>query len=258
MTAVLSTRGLSVRYGGVKALSAVDLDVEAGQLVGLIGPNGAGKTTLIDAVTGFTACQGEILLSERPINRLSPDARARAGLARTWQSTDLFDDLTVRENLAVTCQRPPILRILKELVRGDTMTTPGVNRALQALELEELADMRPRALSEAHRRLVGVARALAAEPQALCLDEPAAGLDAGARVALGQHLKEIAARGIAVLLVDHDMGLVLTVCDHVVVLDFGSVIARGSPEDVRADAKVIEAYLGSVDHDVTPIRNERR
>jgi branched-chain amino acid transport system ATP-binding protein len=244
MTGVLRTSSLSVNYGGVRALVDVDLEVESGQLVGLIGPNGAGKTTLIDAISGFARAEGRVELDGRDLTRMAPHERARAGLARTWQSADLFDELTVAENLAVTSGRPSVARTVREIARGRTDFDPAVSSALAFLDIEELADALPESLTQGQRKLVGVARALAPKPRALCLDEPAAGLDTAESARLGEHLRQIVQTGTAVLLVDHDMGLVLSICDHVVVLDFGKVIASGRPEEVRSDAGVIEAYLG--------------
>jgi branched-chain amino acid transport system ATP-binding protein len=244
VSVVLRADGISVNYGGVRALRDVDLEVAEGELVGLIGPNGAGKTTFIDAITGFVHAEGRVELDGIDITSLPPDKRARHGLARTWQSAELFDELKVRENLAVTGGRPSLGQVLRELVTGRAAPRDAVDRAIELLELEDLAGAMPDSLTQGQRKLVGVARALAAEPRLVCLDEPAAGLDSGESENLGRRLREIVAHGTGMLLVDHDMGLVLSVCDRVVVLDFGSVIASGSPEDVRRDRRVVEAYLG--------------
>jgi branched-chain amino acid transport system ATP-binding protein len=236
MSDVLRTDALSVAYGGVRALVEADVRVGPGQVVGLIGPNGAGKTTFIDAVCGFTRATGRVWLNGEDVSGLSPHRRARAGLGRTWQAADLFDDLTVAENLAVAA-RPTFRR------RRDDAGDPAM--VLSRLGLDGAADHATTELSQGQRKLVGVARALVAEPAVLCLDEPAAGLDTDESRELGQRLRALADAGTAMLLVDHDMGLVLSVCDEVVVLDFGRVIARGTPGEVRADRTVIEAYLGS-------------
>jgi branched-chain amino acid transport system ATP-binding protein len=173
------------------------------------------------------------------------------GLARTWQSIELFDDLTVRENVAVAAEHPSAWGALREVVSRSDGQTELVDDALHLFGLEGRSEAMPSDLSQADRKLVGVARALAAGPRLLCLDEPAAGLDALESDALGRHLREIADRGTALLLVDHDMGLVLSISDYVIVLEFGKVIAHGTPEVVRSDPSVISAYLGSAGAEVS-------
>ena len=251
MTPVLEARKLSVSFGGVHAVVDVDLRIECGQLVGLIGPNGAGKTTFIDAISGFVSYRGDVVLDGQDLAGKPPHARARLGLARTWQSIELFDDLTVRENVAVASHRLTPSSALKELVSSGNSGMDEVDEALRIFELEELGEAMPSEVSQAHRKLVGVARALAASPRLLCLDEPAAGLDAVESEALGRHLREIVDRGTTMLLVDHDMGLVLSISDYVVVLEFGRVIAQGTREAVRSDPKVISAYLGAAGAEVS-------
>jgi ABC-type branched-subunit amino acid transport system ATPase component len=241
---VLSVGGLSVSYGGVHALSGADLDVPAGQLVALIGPNGAGKTTLIDAISGFVRYQGVVRLDGRNLSGLAPHQRAQLGLARTWQSIELFDDLTVRENLSVASGYVRGWRSVAELFGRQRPPADSIGQALSLLGLEEFADANAADLSEGQRKLVGIARALVAQPRVLCLDEPAAGLDTHESRRLGQRLRQIVETGIPVLLIDHDMSLVLEVSDHVVVLEFGKVIAAGPSETVRRDPRVVAAYLG--------------
>ena len=188
MSTVLSARGISVSFGGVHAVVDVDLDVEPGQLVGLIGPNGAGKTTFIDAVTGFVQHRGTVELDGADITGLPPHSRARRGLARTWQSIELFDDLSVRENLTVAAQHPSMLTTLKGLFGQPVAISYAVDETLDLFALRDLADATPTELTQGQRKLVAVARALAADPKLLCLDEPAAGLDAHESVAFGRHL----------------------------------------------------------------------
>ena len=251
MTAVLRATDVSVRFGGVQALADVDLEVGDGELVGLIGPNGAGKTTFVDAVTGFVPYSGRIELDAGDLERLSPHSRAVRGLARTWQSTELFDDLTVRENLAVASRRPSLWQVAKELF-GTTATDSGaVDDALELVELGWAAELMPGDLSQGQRKLVGVARAIVMEPRLLCLDEPAAGLDTGESEELGRQLRALADKGHSMLLIDHDMGFVLSVCDRIYVLEFGKVIASGPPATVRKDERVITAYLGSAAAELT-------
>jgi branched-chain amino acid transport system ATP-binding protein len=244
MSAVLKTRGLTVRFGGVQALTDVALEVPEGKLVGLIGPNGAGKTTLVDAISGFVRYGGRVELDGEDVGGLPPHARARRGLSRTWQSTELFDDLTVRENLAVAARRPSVWEVARELFGESSVGADALDRALELVELGWAADLRPEDLSQGQRKLVGVARAIVMNPRLLCLDEPAAGLDTGESEELGRRLRALADGGASMLLIDHDMGLVLSICDRVVVLEFGRVIADGPPEAVRQNERVIAAYLG--------------
>ena len=237
--------GVSVRYGGVIANENVSLEVRAGQIVGLIGPNGAGKTTFIDAVSGFTPFAGSIHLAGQDIATLSPHARARAGLSRTWQSIELFSDLTVAENLRVTTDRLTARSVMWDVIAPSRGRVVDVTWPLHLLGLADQAGTDPTTLPYGKQKLVGVSRALANNPRVLLVDEPAAGLDTDESRALGCRLSAIAERGIAVLLVDHDMGLVLDVCDFVYVLDFGRVIAQGRPSEIRANPLVIDAYLGT-------------
>jgi branched-chain amino acid transport system ATP-binding protein len=252
MSEVLAATRLSVRFGGVHALSGVDLAVAEGELVGLIGPNGAGKTTLVDAVTGFVDYTGQVELDGRNLAGLRPHVRAALGLSRTWQSSELFDDLTVRENLAVASRRPSLWDTARELVTDSPPTNAeAVDEALELVELGWAADLMPSDLSQGQRKLVGIARAVAMGPRLLCLDEPAAGLDTGESEELGRRLRGLADRGSSMLLIDHDMGLVLGICHRIVVLEFGKVIAAGPPEAVRRDPKVVTANLGSAAGEVT-------
>ncbi|MGK2947388.1 MAG: ABC transporter ATP-binding protein [Acidimicrobiales bacterium] len=244
---LLEVRGLTVSFGGVHAVREVDLDVGAGDFIGLIGPNGAGKTTLIDAVTGFAPlAAGAVELAGSDITTLTPAARAQRGLVRTFQSLELFEDLTVEDNLRVCVDRPRWWDPLVDAVRprrGDGLPEQ-VAWALEVVGLTDVRSRRPTELSHGRRKLVAVARALALRPSLVLLDEPAAGLDTSETTRLGEHLRRLPEHGISVLLVDHDMGLVLSTCDRVVVLDVGAVIASGPPEQIRADRRVIEAYLG--------------
>ncbi len=245
MTALLHTEQLAVTYGGVCALGGVDLDVVEGTLVGLIGPNGAGKTTFIDALTGFAPATGRVTFRGREVTDLGPQHRARLGLARTWQAVELFDDLSVRENLQVAAERQSVRALLSDLLRPRrSRAGEGVDPALAAVGVAHLADRHPGELSHGERKLVGVARALAASPSLVCLDEPAAGLDTAESRQLGARLRGIVEAGTTILLVDHDMGLVLDVCDRVVVLDEGTLIADGTPGEIQRSPEVVQAYLG--------------
>jgi branched-chain amino acid transport system ATP-binding protein len=241
---VLRASGLSVRYGGVTALAGVDLEVGPGQLVGLIGPNGAGKTTFIDAVTGFARSEGRVEIDGRDVSQLRPHQRAHLGLARTWQSIELFDGLSVAENVAVAAAAHSPTALLTGTLRRGLPEPEAVDRALSAVGLSGRGGVPATELSQGERKLVGVARALAGHPRVVCLDEPAAGLDTRESHELGRRLRAVVDAGTSLLLVDHDMALVLAVCDHVVVLEFGRVIAAGPPQQVRDDPAVVTAYLG--------------
>ncbi|MCZ7525369.1 MAG: ATP-binding cassette domain-containing protein [Acidimicrobiia bacterium] len=229
------------------AVDNVSLRVEPGQVVGLIGPNGAGKTTLIDAVTGFVRpAGGEVVLDGASVNRWSARRRAVAGMGRSFQGLELFETMSVRDNLLTASDRRDALAYLTDLVRpGRGRLGPAAAAAVSDFELAEDLDRRVDELSYGRRRLVAIARAIATEPSVLLLDEPAAGLDPVETEELGRLVRRLADEwGLAVLLVEHDVKLVLDVCDRVAVLDFGRRIAEGEPDVVRHDPLVVAAYLG--------------
>ena len=243
---VLEVTGLTVRHGGLVALHDVDLLVDEGTIAGLIGPNGAGKTTFIDTLSGFTRARvGRITFAGERVEELAPHDRARRGLVRTFQSLELFDDLTVRENLLVAEATPSLRSTVTDLFRRKDQRSPRAEELLDDLGLTGWADRRPAELSNGQRHLVALARAVVARPRLLLLDEPAAGLDPAETAELGQILQRLPGLGTSVLLVDHDMALVLGICHVVNVLDFGTVIATGTPAQVRSDPRVVAAYLGS-------------
>jgi ABC-type branched-subunit amino acid transport system ATPase component/branched-subunit amino acid ABC-type transport system permease component len=229
---LLRALGITVRYGGVLAVDEVGLDVAPGTITGLIGPNGAGKTTLIDALSGCCPCNGTVELAGRRLDDLPPHRRVRAGLGRTFQGIELWNDLTVGENVLVG--------------HGAHRRDPAkVGAVFDRLGLGPLRHRLAGELSQGQRQLVSIARSLVAEPQMLLLDEPAAGLDSTESAWLAERLRDIRAAGTTILLVDHDMGLVLNLCDRVAVLDVGRVIAYDEPAVIRRSTAVADAYLGS-------------
>ena len=232
-TAALEVTRLSVRYGGVRALTDVSLTCTAGQAIGLIGPNGAGKTTLVDAVTGSTRYTGDVRVYGKSLNGLPSHRRVAAGLARTFQSLELFDDLTVAENL--------------DVASPGRVGQSAISAALEPFGIVHLARRSPRELSNGHRKLVAVARAIVSRPKVLVLDEPAAGLDTHESLQFGSQLRRLLAENpeLAILLIDHDMGLVMGHCDRIAVLQFGELIAEGTPEEIRTHPEVLGAYLGA-------------
>jgi branched-chain amino acid transport system ATP-binding protein len=243
---VLRIHSLTVAYGGVCAVDGVSIDVEAGTLVGLIGPNGAGKTSLIDALSGFVAYDGGVTLDGAALDGLAPHQRVRRGLARSFQTVELFDDLDVRGNLLVATERVTVGRALRDLVAPRRPGTSGrLERAVDVVGIRPLLDRPTAELSEGERKLVGVCRALATEPRVLLLDEPAAGLDTEESRRLGERLRAVVASGTTVVLIDHDMDLVLGTCDVVHVIERGRHIASGPPDEIRHDPRVTAAYLGT-------------
>jgi sulfate-transporting ATPase len=249
--ATLAIEHLSVRFGAVLAVDEVSLSVRPGEVVGLIGPNGAGKTTLIDAVTGFVpASGGSISLGGERIDRLNATKRARIGVRRSFQSLELFEDVSVEENIrAGSDLRASRLSWLTDLFwPGRHDLPPTAVAAVHEFELEPVLDTTPEELPYGRRRLVGIARTVASGPSVVMLDEPAAGLDDRERGDLGRLIRRLAdERNMAVLLVEHDVGLVMSTCDRVVVIDFGRVIASGAPSQIRDDRAVRDAYLGHTD-----------
>jgi sulfate-transporting ATPase len=251
----LSVSELSVRFGGIAAVDGVSFEIHPGEVVGLIGPNGAGKTTVIDAVSGFEhPASGTVMLDGRSMVRWSPARRARSGIRRSFQSLELFDDVSVSDNVHAGADEATRLSWLTDLVwPGRSPLPPAAVAAIREFNLvDDLARM-PDELPAGRRRLVAIARAVASAPSLLMLDEPAAGLDESESRELASLIRRMAdERKMGVLLVEHDVGLVMSTCDRVVVLDFGAVIASGTPADVRNDPQVRAAYLGDItegDHD---------
>jgi branched-chain amino acid transport system ATP-binding protein len=249
---LLAARAISISFGGVTALEDVSVDVRAGEVLGVIGPNGAGKTTLFNVICGFVSPDvGEICWKGEPLRRAAPDRLASIGIARTLQGVGLFGGLTVLENVMVGANR-----FRRGRLAGALLGLPGSDRdervlreramtALDRLRCADIADRLPTSLPYPVQKRVALARALVAEPELLLLDEPAGGLGAEDMEDLAALIRELRGQG-AVMLVEHHMDLVMAVCDRICVLDFGRLVSSGTPDQVRADERVIEAYLGRV------------
>ena len=238
--ALLDITEVSVRFGGLLALNDVTLGADPGLITGLIGPNGAGKTTLFNVVTGLQRpTRGTVQLDNETITELPPYKRARRGLARTFQRLELFGTLTVRENVEVAAS-------IARGWAGEKMTREvAADRLLEKVGLSAVANVRADALPTGQGRLVELARSLATQPRVLLLDEPASGQDVAETEHFAELLRDLAREGMAIVLVEHDMSLVMSVCDYIHVLDFGSLLAAGTPTEIRSDPAVLAAYLGS-------------
>jgi branched-chain amino acid transport system ATP-binding protein len=239
--ALLEVDQVSVSFGGVRAVRAVDLDVAAGQATGLIGPNGAGKTTLFNAICGLQALdRGRVVLEGQDITRIKPHRRARLGIARTFQRLEVFGSMSTRDNIRVAAD-------VHRRWAASTSVSPEARteELLDRVGLRGVADDRVDSLPTGLARMVEVGRALASEPKVLLLDEPSSGLSEDETDTFADLLEDLVAAGLAVLLVEHDVELVMRVCARIHVLDFGEVIAVGTPAEVQRDALVQAAYLGT-------------
>jgi branched-chain amino acid transport system ATP-binding protein len=239
--ALLEVRGVNVRFGGNVAVRDVDLDVEAGAVTGLIGPNGAGKTTTFNVITGLQdTVSGRVVLAGQDLTGLRAHRRARAGIARTFQRLEVFGSLTARENVLTAAE---IHRSWSR--QRDVDPRAATDELLERVGLTAVAEERVDAMPTGLARLVELARALATRPKLLLLDEPASGLDDAESQSFAQLLLDLAAEGMGILLVEHDVQLVMQVCTCIHVLDFGALLAVGTPAEIQQDQAVLDAYLGA-------------
>jgi branched-chain amino acid transport system ATP-binding protein len=251
MTVLLEAVGVGKRFGGVQALKDVSLTIHAGEIYGLIGPNGAGKTTFFNVLTGlYPRDAGKVLFAGRPLDLGSPHRVAQAGIARTFQNIRLFGNMTARENVMVGRHVRTHANVIGAVLRNqaargeEAAIRRRADELLHYVGIADRADAIARHLAYGDQRRLEIARALATEPRLLALDEPAAGMNATETEGLKSLIEGLRADGVTVLLIEHDVKLVMGLCDRVAVLDYGEKIAEDVPSNVRNNAKVIEAYLG--------------
>ncbi len=248
---ILRVDALSKNFGGVRAIRDLSFEVKGGEIVGLIGPNGSGKSTTVNVLAGLLApTSGSIVLSGQSIERMPEPERVSKGLARTFQTARVFPEFTVRQHVAIGChtirKSNPFASILplRSLSAADDDVEEHVENLLQLCSLKSIAERPVGSISSAQQRFLMIATALAARPRILLVDEPAAGLVEHERQELAELIRGIRKSGLAVVIIEHHMALIMALCDRIVVLNFGSKIAEGTPSEIRNNPAVIDAYLG--------------
>jgi branched-chain amino acid transport system ATP-binding protein len=252
---MLQIEGLSKHFGGLAAVNQVDMSIQPGELLGLIGPNGAGKTTFFNVVTGFLhPTRGKIIFEGRNITAKSPHHIAATGIVRTFQADNVFMDFTVLDNVELACHLKPGVSFWETVLR-----TPGgrrkerliLQRAKEILELvgmQNMANLTAGSLAHGHKRILGIAIALASDPKLLMLDEPLTGMNAAEVDETMGLIKKLWQSGLAILMIEHNMRAAMSLCQRIVVLNFGRKIAEGSPDEIKVNPEVIKAYLGGGEH----------
>jgi len=249
---VLEIRGLTKFFGGLEAVSNIDMTVEAGRITGLIGPNGAGKTTVFNLLTGvLKPTRGNVRFEGLDITGMKPHNVAKRGMIRTFQSTNIYPDFTVLDNIILSCHLKPGVRVFETVLR----TRSGRRKDREILErshgilaevgLDSLADVTARSLAHGHKRTLGIAAALAAEPKLLMLDEPLGGMNGEEVTETMKLITRLWEKGMTVLLIEHNMRATMALCHRIVVINFGKKIAEGAPEEIKAHPEVVKAYLGA-------------
>ena len=249
---LLDVQRVSIRFGGVQALSDVSFELHSGEILGLIGPNGAGKTTMFNCITGvIQGYKGRIRYEGRDLRDLKPHARARLKIARTFQNLELFDELSALDNLLLPLDAFAPRGVIGDLLRlpstvlGERVAQEKARAILHFMDLDDYTDTPAGDLPVGLQRRLEIGRALCLEPRLLLLDEPGAGLDARETGELAELLAAVRKRfGVTMLIVDHDMALIMRICNRIYVLDYGKIIAKGTPEEIRDDPNVVRAYLG--------------
>ena len=252
---MLEIRGLTRYFGGLAAVSELDMSVNQGDMVGLIGPNGAGKTTAFNLITGFLRpTRGRIIFDGRDIAGQKPHSIAEKGIVRTFQATSLFPDFTVLQNVLAACHLKPKVGFWEAALHTPSSHKKEeyiLNRALEIIQfagLDGVRDTPAQSLPHGHKRILGIAIALAAEPKLLLLDEPLSGMNAGEVAGAIELVNKIWKRGTTILLIEHNMRAAMSLCQRITVLNFGKKIAEGSPEEIKENEEVIQAYLGAGKH----------